>query len=197
MQVCTSLQTDNHASTPPFSFLQAGCPFCHPTNNVKALKATSVTLSLAITLILLVRCQGQHPACKNDNMLVRLSAWSEVQTLCIWSIQEKRPLNRCSNPNHKPYYFCTNSTPFPDEINIQQFTPNFKDVCLPLTLLVGQQEGHLTSKKLSGGVLASVKSRLDLPFWYWLTRVVPDKAPLNGCVCVFKNVSNFLCLECQ
>ena len=39
MQVCTSLQTDNHASTPPLSFLQAGCPFCCPTNSVKALKA--------------------------------------------------------------------------------------------------------------------------------------------------------------
>jgi len=39
MQVCTSLQTDNHASTPPFSFLQAGCPSCHSTNSVKALKA--------------------------------------------------------------------------------------------------------------------------------------------------------------
>jgi len=32
-------QTDNHASTPPLSFLQAGCPSCHQTNNVKALKA--------------------------------------------------------------------------------------------------------------------------------------------------------------
>ena len=31
--------------------------------------------------------------------------------------------------------------------------------------------------------LASVKSRLVLPFWYWLTRVVPEKGPLNGCVC--------------
>jgi len=39
MQVCTSLQTDNHASTPPLSFLQAGCPSCRPTNSVKALKA--------------------------------------------------------------------------------------------------------------------------------------------------------------
>ena len=39
MQVCTSLQTDNHASTPPLSFLQAGCPSCHPTNSIKALKA--------------------------------------------------------------------------------------------------------------------------------------------------------------
>jgi len=35
MQVCTSLQTDNHASTPPLSFLQAGCPSCRPTNNIK------------------------------------------------------------------------------------------------------------------------------------------------------------------
>ena len=39
MQVCISLQTDNHASTPPLSFLQVGCPSCHPTNSVKALKA--------------------------------------------------------------------------------------------------------------------------------------------------------------
>ena len=39
MQVCTSIQTDNHASIPPLSFLQAGCPSCHPTNSVKALKA--------------------------------------------------------------------------------------------------------------------------------------------------------------
>jgi len=78
-----------------------------------------------------------------------------------------------------------------------------------LTLLVGRQEGHPACKKLSGEVLAwlsvwsevqtcicssrfhchslylaSVKSRLVLPFWYRLTRVVPDKGPLNGCVCV-------------
>jgi len=78
-----------------------------------------------------------------------------------------------------------------------------------LTLLVGRQEGHPACKKLSGGVLAwlslwrevqtciwpsgfhchalslaSVKSRLVLPFWYRLTRVVPDKGPLNG-VCVY------------
>jgi len=37
MHVCTSLQTDNHASTPPLCFLQAGCPSCRPTNSVKAL----------------------------------------------------------------------------------------------------------------------------------------------------------------
>ena len=78
-----------------------------------------------------------------------------------------------------------------------------------LTLLVGRQEGHSACKKLSCGVLAwlsvwsevqtciwpswchchslslaSVKSRLVLPFWYRLTWVVPEKGPLNGCVCV-------------
>jgi len=41
MQVCTSLQTDKHASTPLVSFLQAGCPSCRPTNNIKAMKALS------------------------------------------------------------------------------------------------------------------------------------------------------------
>ena len=39
MQICTLLQTNNHASTPLLSFLQAGCPSCRPTNSVKALKA--------------------------------------------------------------------------------------------------------------------------------------------------------------
>ena len=34
--------------------------------------------------------------------------------------------------------------------------------------------------------LGSVKSRLVLPFWYRLTRVVLDKGPLNGGVCVWE-----------
>ena len=33
-----SLQTDNHANTPPLTFLQAGCPSCPLTNSVKSLK---------------------------------------------------------------------------------------------------------------------------------------------------------------
>jgi len=37
------VQTDNHASTPTLSFLQAGYPSCHPTNSVKALKAKLIT----------------------------------------------------------------------------------------------------------------------------------------------------------
>ena len=58
MQVGTLLQTDNHASTPPLSFLQATCPSCRPTNSIKALKAlltttafTKPVFSLSLTAI--------------------------------------------------------------------------------------------------------------------------------------------------
>ena len=88
-----------------------------------------------------------------------------------------------------------------------------------LTMLVGQQKGHPACKKLSGGLvgcwhsylsgvmcrfaygpadatathcLSSVKSRLVLPFWYWLTWVVPDKGPLNRCVCTSVYVNQTL-----
>ena len=37
--------------------------------------------------------------------------------------------------------------------------------------------------------LASVKSTLVSPFWYRFTRVVPDKGPLNGCVCVARRLT--------
>ena len=52
MQVCTSLQTDNPASTSPLSFLQAGCPSCRPTNSIKALKAPPYKFVLKITMIM-------------------------------------------------------------------------------------------------------------------------------------------------
>ena len=72
-----------------------------------------------------------------------------------------------------------------------------------LMLLVGWQEGHPASKKLSGGVLVwlSVWSEVQTCTWpswchcYSLTLasvksrlVVLDKGPLNGCVCVIINV---------
>jgi len=43
MQVCISLQTDNHVSTPPLN-LQARCPYCRQTNSVKALKDIIYTI---------------------------------------------------------------------------------------------------------------------------------------------------------
>ena len=83
-----------------------------------------------------------------------------------------------------------------------------------LTLLVGRQEGHPASKKLSVRVLvwlfvwsevqsciwpswchchslslASVKSRLVLPFWYQVTWVVPEKWPY--CTCLVDEFDSF------
>ena len=89
-----------------------------------------------------------------------------------------------------------------NNIDVVQFSIIYSVITFSaLTLLVGQQEGHPVCKKLRGGVLvcleqgvdlhmahchslslASVKSRLVLPFWYWLTWVGPEKGPLNGCV---------------
>ena len=34
--ICTLLQTDNHANTSSFNFLQAGCSSCCPYNSIKA-----------------------------------------------------------------------------------------------------------------------------------------------------------------
>ena len=89
-------------------------------------------------------------------------------------------------------------------------------------LLVGWQEGHLACKKtewcgadmvicLERGadlhmaqlmpLLLTVscfsKIQIGLPFWYRLTRVVPEKGPLNGCVfviviCVLHSRAKFI-----
>jgi len=51
--ICTSLQADNHASTSPLNFLQARCPFCRPTNSIKALKAGCHKRRLNLALVFL------------------------------------------------------------------------------------------------------------------------------------------------
>ena len=102
--------------------------------------------------------------------------------------------------------------------------------CIVLSVLwrcwLGGRKGIRPVKKLSGGLLAwlslwsemqtfiwpswchchslslaTVKSRLVLPYWYRLTRVVLEKGPLNGCVCfalefLCKWVLSVLCLQC-
>jgi len=56
MQVCTSLQTDNHASTPPLSFYrQDALPVAQPTSSVKALKALFVVVIIIIIIIIIFK----------------------------------------------------------------------------------------------------------------------------------------------
>ena len=54
--LCTLLQTDNHASTPPLSFLQAGYPSRCPTNSVKALKANPLVYTRQYFMMQNWRC---------------------------------------------------------------------------------------------------------------------------------------------
>ena len=123
MQVCTSLQTDNHASTTPLKV------FYRPDSALPAAQPTASKPSVLLPSVLL-RCwlggrKGIRPVKTEWWVLAWLSVWSEVQT-CIW----------------------------PSLCHCHSLSP------------------------------ASVKSRLVLPFWYWLTRVVPEKGPLNECMYV-------------
>jgi len=43
MQVCTSLQTDNHASTPPLSFFTGRMPFLPPNQQRQSTEGITVT----------------------------------------------------------------------------------------------------------------------------------------------------------
>ena len=58
-----------------------------------------------------------------------------------------------------------------------------------------ERDAHLHMAQLMPLSLASVKSRLFSPFWYRLTRVVLEKGPLNGCVCVCAG-HNYVMVTC-
>ena len=124
-----------------------------------------------------------------DNDIKTRSQWhvhthrqtDRSKTRCLW-----RPTGWAARRNNIDEYW----------MNIQHaFSPSVLGRCW-----LGGTKGIRSVKKLSGGVLAwlsvcsevqtctwpswrhchslslaSVKSRLVLPFWYWLTRVVPEK----------------------
>ena len=60
--ICKSAPRSRQITTPAphhSSFLQAGCPSCHPTNSIKALKATNEVHQLATSLT----AMGTHMPC--------------------------------------------------------------------------------------------------------------------------------------
>jgi len=86
MQVCTSLDTDNYTSTPPLSFLQAGCPSCRPTNSVEALNAkTKVSLlgRFACTWCIVAAC-CYRCSCRVVSLSDCLCVCVCRQKNCIW-----------------------------------------------------------------------------------------------------------------
>ena len=78
MQICTALQTDNHASTPPLSFLQAGCPSCHPTNSIKALKARNNNLINVWLYISKTQQQTTAQVISSDQLCCRIQKISLI-----------------------------------------------------------------------------------------------------------------------
>jgi len=83
MQVCTLLQTNNHASTPPLSFLQAGCPSCRPTNSVKELKAKNTDNNHSLCQLNLMvnykrdKTAGRKPGQKIERNYLKLATLSD------------------------------------------------------------------------------------------------------------------------
>jgi len=92
------------------------------------------------------------------------------------------------------------------QINLFRSSTDGMQLCLycvnyVLMVMVGWREGHAAGMviclerdenshmaqlmPLALTVSCSNKSELVLPFWYRLTRVVPDNGPLNGCCCCF------------
>ena len=78
-------QTDNHASTPPLSVLQARCPSCRPTNSIKALKATKHWRQQIYLLTYLFRCR-------------KSTQWNKlVSSICCRTVKQIKFINQSSS----------------------------------------------------------------------------------------------------
>jgi len=102
--------TSVHLHHPP-CFLQAGCPSCHPTNSVKALKANReryepINLDrLALYVDMKLNCTAgglqmsefvtRHAVCYSCSSKIQngLPLWCRLTQVVL----EKRPLNGCSS----------------------------------------------------------------------------------------------------
>ena len=101
MQICTLPQTDNHASTPPLSFLQAGCPSCCPTNGIIALKAKrhNKDVSLIVRGTLYCNCvqssmlHGSEtwPITKENEVSLQRAEMRMVRLMCGVKLQDTVP----------------------------------------------------------------------------------------------------------
>ena len=101
MQVCTSLQTDNHASTLPLKFLQAGCPSCRrpTTNSVKAVTRVMQYIQLYFTILYGSLTKNKaiemFKLSGNSDSLVRLMALNKCFTyLLIVLVQINSPYGK-------------------------------------------------------------------------------------------------------
>jgi len=81
MQVCTLLQTNNHTSTQPLCFLEAGCPSCCPTNSVKALKAKTGWIYVINTQEIKSRAQKSISSINTSSQTFSVSPWMTAPSM--------------------------------------------------------------------------------------------------------------------
>jgi len=108
MQVCTSLQTDNHSSTLPLCFLQAGRPSCRPANSVKALKAQLHTCLTALFSRTTRVSRYQNGKTNLDFIEARDSEWQQLGHMQVCTSLQTD--NHASIP---PLSFFTGRVPLP------------------------------------------------------------------------------------
>jgi len=146
MQVCTSLQTDNHASTPPLRITSLYT------------RTSAIATETHICLHLYVTCAFRVVSKYLVSVYVLLLGYQYHQYYCeLWSFRLDLVYWSWSN-----------------FLNTQEL---FRAVVSADWTCIWPSGCHCHSLSL-----ASVKFRSVLPFWYWLTRVVPEKGLLNGCV---------------
>ena len=157
--ICTSLQTDYRASTPPFSFLQAGCPSCRPTNSIKALKArwtycydvviavletSSIFFSNWNAAVAINKGMQAVKLCPNKSFiyLLRVLAW----TVALRNGSKSNaavPIIRETGTAYETAFPVTNFLEKPG--NVREFCS-----CQGIDLLSGNRQGNVTEKILSG-----------------------------------------------
>ena len=93
MQVCTSLQTDNHVSTPPLSCFTGRCPSCRPTNSVKALRQNCLMSGNFSPAISCPSFSAPPPPQKLGQWVSR----SPGGLLALWQVNDlsRRRMRRC------------------------------------------------------------------------------------------------------
>ena len=72
MQACTSLQSDNHASTPPLSFFTGRMPFLPPNQQRQSTEGTSTITAVIITILTITVIQLQH--------VIIVITWKDTKT---------------------------------------------------------------------------------------------------------------------
>ena len=94
---CTSAPRSreiNHTSTPPLSFLQAGCPSCCPTNSIKALKAFVTHTNPSHISLSNIQTRWTSTACFiNRELLHPLNGLFSRTTWVSWYQKRERSLD--------------------------------------------------------------------------------------------------------